>query len=153
MRLRRPTAAVLLACAAVGAGCGGDADSKNAYVDDVQRAQRSFVTRFDQVRERLTATSTLAQDRATLGDFGTATAAFVTALGRVTPPEDVRAEHERLVAAVKEYERQVERAASRLRGGSVQDRAQVRTELSSGVGSTQARIATAIEEINAGLRD
>lgn len=153
MRLRRPTAAVLLACAAVSAGCGGDAEQKNAYVDEVQRAQRTFVTRFDQVRKRLKATSTLDQDRATLGDFGTATRTFVTALGEAKPPPDVRAQHGRLVAAVKEYQRQVERAASRLRGGSAQDRAQVRTELSSGVGATQGRIATAIDEINAGLRD
>jgi len=152
MRLRRPLAALLLALAGLAVGCGGGAGEKNAYVEDVQAAQRMFVTRFDQVRKRLTATSTLAQDRATLGDFGTATGTFVTALKRVKAPAAVREQHRRLIAAVVAYQREVERAAVRLRSGSSQDRARVRTELSSSVEGTQARIAGAIGDINAGLR-
>ena len=153
MRSRRAVVALLACLATLAAGCGGGGEAKNAYVEDVQVAQRTFVARFEQVRGRLTATSTLEQDRATLGDFGKATAGFVAALRRVTPPAEVREEHGRLVAAVLAYERQVEGAAKRLGGGSTQDRARVRTELSSSVERTQAQIAKAVGEINRGLRD
>ncbi len=151
MRSRRAVAALLLSLATLAAGCGGGAEAKNAYVDKVQVAQRAFVARFEQVRGRLTATSTLQQDRATLGDFGSATAEFVTALRRASPPAEVRDEHGRLVAAVVAYQRQVERAQKELSGGTVQDRARVRTQLSSSVERTQAQIATAVADINKGL--
>lgn len=152
MRPGRPIAALVLVLGALAAGCGGDAEEERAYVAEVEAAQRAFVTRFDGVRDRLEATSTLAQDRATLGEFGTATEAFVAALAGIGPPAAVREEHGRLVAAVGVYRREVERAGRRLRGGAVQDRARVRTELSSRVAATQARIAEAVEDINAGLR-
>ena len=116
-------------------------------------AQRTFIARFEQVRGRLKTTSTLEQDRATLGDFGKATTGFVAALRRVTPPAEVREEHGRFVAAVVAFERRIKDAAKRLGGGSAQDRAGVRTELSSGVERTQAQIAKAVGEINRGLRD
>lgn len=153
MRSRRAAGALLACLATLTVGCGGGAEAKNAYVEDVQVAQRAFVARFEQVRGRLTATSTLEQDRATLGDFGKATAGFVAALRGVTPPAEVREEHGRLVAAVLAYEREVERAGKRLSGGSAQERARVRTELSSSVERTQAQIAKAVGEINRGLRD
>lgn len=153
MRLRRPLAALLLACATAAAGCGGDAEAKNAYVEDVRAAQQTFVTRFDQVLKRLTARSTLKQDRATLSRFAAVTASLANTLDRVTPPAAVRDEHDRLVAAVVAYRRDVQRAATSLRRGSVEDRARVRTELSSRVESTQAKITAAIGAINTGLRE
>lgn len=153
MRLRRPTAALLLALAALAAGCGGDAEEKNAYVDDVQAAQRAFVNRFEQVLERLTPTSTLAQDRSTLGDFEQATGRLVTALKRVAVPEEVRDEHGRLVSAISAFRREIGSSQARLHSESAADRARVRTNLSSSVEGTQATIVTAIGDINAALRD
>lgn len=150
---RRLLAALLLALAVLASGCGGDAKERNAYVDAVKTAQRTYTARFDRVRKRLTATSTLPQDRATLGSFKTATASFVAALKGVTPPEVVREQHGRLIAAVAGYQRQVERAEERLASGSAEDRAKVRTELSSSVDATQTAIATAINDINTGLRE
>ena len=153
MRLPCPTAAVLLACTVLGAGCGGDAEEKNAYVEDVQAAQRTFVTRFEQVRKRLTTTSTLAQDQATLEDFQTITERFATTLEKVQPPNEVRTEHGRLVAVIAGYGADVGRARMRLRTASTEDRTIVRTELSSAVAGTQEKIAKAVGDINAALRD
>jgi len=153
MRLRRPVAALVSILVVLAAGCGGDAEEKNAYVDDVQVAQRAFVVRFEQVRKRLTPTSTIAQDRTSLGDFATATATFVAALGKIEPPVEVRDEHRGLVRAVADYQEQVERARAKLRDGSAPARARVRTDLSSSVEGTQAKITEAIGRINAGLRD
>lgn len=152
MRPRRPLAALLLACAALVTGCGGDAEEENAYVDAVSAAQRSYTNRFEQVRTRLTATSTLAQDRQTLADFGEATARFVAVLKRVERPSSVSGEHARLVGALERYERKVEAAAERLRGGSTEERAKIRTELSSAVTRTQEEVVAAIADINEALQ-
>ncbi len=156
MGLRRRALAALLAAlvvATAAAGCGGDAAADNAYVERVGAAQRSYVARFDAVLRRLTPTSTPAQDRDTLAAFGQATRRFATALRAAGPPDGVRAEHGRLVAAVTGYQRRLARAAERLRSGSVADRARARTELSSGAAATQAAITDAVAAINAALRD
>jgi len=152
MPSRRPIVALLLLCAALAAGCGGDAEGKNAYVDDVQAAQRTFVTRFDQVRRRLAATSTLAQDRATLASFAQITGSFDASLARIEPPAGVRKQHRALVAVIARLEQQFERGRLRLRRGSDTDRSVVRTELSSSVDGTQAQVSEAVADINAGLR-
>ena len=152
MRPRHPIVALLLACAALAAGCGGDAEGKNAYVDDVQAAQRTFVTRFDQVRRRLTATSTLPQDRATLASFAQATGRFNATLARIEPPAGVRTQHRALVAVIARLERQFERGRARLQRGSDVDRSVVRTQLSSSVDGTQAEVSKAVADINAALR-
>lgn len=153
MRLRRVLALLLTAAAVLAVGCGnGDARAKNAYVDKVQVAQRTFVTRFGLVRRRLTATSDLRQDRATLADFGDATGRFVAALQRIVPPAAVKAQHGRLIAAARAYERDVEVAGRRLGAGTVTERAAVRTQLSSQVETAQETVQKAISEINAGLR-
>lgn len=153
MRPRRPTAALLLACAALAAGCGAGAEAENAYVDEVQAAQRTFVTRFEQVRKRLTPTSTLAQDQATLADFQRVTRRFTTTLEKVQPPEVARAEHDRLVTVVAGYGADVGRARERLRGASIEDRSAVRTQLSSAVEGTQEQIVKAVGDVNAALRE
>lgn len=143
----------MTAAAVLAAGCGnGDANAKNAYVDQVQAAQRTFVNRFTLVRKRLTATSDLRQDRATLSDFGGATRRFVAALRGIAPPAAVKAQHGRLVAAVRAYETEVDQAGRRLGAGSASERAAVRTQLSSQVEATQEKVQKAISDINAGLR-
>jgi hypothetical protein len=152
MPSRRPIVALLLLCAALAAGCGGDAEGENAYVEDVQAAQRTFVTRFDQVRRRLAATSTLAQDRATLASFAQITGSFDASLARIEPPAGVRKQHRALVAVIARLEQQFERGRLRLRRGSDTDRSVVRTELSSSVDDTQAQVSEAVADINAGLR-
>jgi len=151
MPSRRPIVALLLAWV-LAAGCGGDAEGKNAYVDDVQAAQRTFVTRFDQVRRRLTATSTLAQDRATLASFAQITGAFDATLARIEPPAGVRSQHRALVAVIARLEQQFERGRVGLQRGSAADRSIVRTQLSSSVDGTQAQVTRAVADINAGLR-
>lgn len=152
MPSRRPIAALLLGCTALATGCGGDAEGKNAYVDDVQAAQRTYVTRFDQVRRRLTATSTLAQDRATLASFAQITGRFDATLARIQPPAGVRTQHRGLVAVIARLKQQFERGSVRLQRGSDADRSVVRTQLSSSVDGTQAQVSKAVADINAGLR-
>lgn len=154
MRPSRPGLALLGALLALLlAGCGDDAKTKNAYVQRVDAAQQVYVNRFEQVRRRLTATSTLAQDRATLTSFGAATGEFVKALRGAAPPKDLAKQHQALVDAVAGYGKQVEAAAAKLAKGTTEQRAQVRTDLSSSISDTQRKIADAIGQINTALRD
>ena len=152
MWLRRLCAAIVVTAAALASGCGDDVTARNAYVSDVQRAQSAFVTRFDQTLARLTATSTVAQDRATLATFTQIAGDFRSTLARVEPPSGVRAQHRALVAAVARFRGRLDRARAGLRRGSGADRSAVRTQLSSSVGDTQAEVSKAIERINVALR-
>jgi hypothetical protein len=152
MGSRRTTAALLLAIAAL-AGCGNDdADAENAYVDAVATAQRAYVSRFDETAAKLTPTSSVAQDRVTLGAFGAATQTVVEALRGIEPPAAVREEHDRLVGVLVGYQRQVADARKRLGEGTAAQRARARTELTAGVEATQKRLTDAITAINSELQ-
>ena len=152
MRPRRALALLLVAGAAsTAAGCGSDADTENAYVTQVTSAQADYTREFGRIAKGLTPTSTLVQDRATLGAFGRTTRRFVGELRRIAPPARVRDEHDGLVAAVLGYQQQVERARNRLRDGSNEARAEVRTDLSSSVEETRDRISAAVRAINQDL--
>lgn len=143
----------MLVLAAVAlAGCGGDVTQENDYVEQVGAAQRAYVDRFEAIRVRLTATSTVEQDRQTLADFSTATERFVAKLKAVTRPGRVADEHAELVGALERYERRIDVASRRLESGSATERAKVRTELSSSVVETQEEVVSAIAAINKALR-
>ncbi len=150
---RLPAASVLLAAVTLMAGCGGDPEASNAYVDDVTAAQRAYVNKFTQVSKRLKPTSTLAEDRAALSAFAEANRGFVEELEGITPPESVTEEHAKLVGVVESYGRDVEEAAGLLRSGSAEERAKARTELSSNVEGASREIADAVQAINEGLGD
>lgn len=152
MSSRRLVALLLVALGLAGTGCGGDGKAKNAYVDEVQQAQRSFVASFDGAKARLTPTSTLAEDRSTLRSFAAAAMRFAAQLRRASPPSAVRDEHARLVRVVERYQAAVYRAAGKLTGADRAERVKVRTELSSSVSDTQAKLTEAIGQINQGLR-
>lgn len=153
MRLGCLYGSLLLACAALAAGCGGNADQKNAYVDEVQAAQRSYVTAVDRVLDGLKPASTPAQDRETLSRFGEDTGRFATMLARVEPPADVAKEHRALTTTVVGLRRSLEQAAGRLPGDGVAARAELRQELSRSVADTQGELTRALSDINAALQD
>lgn len=151
MRYRSAVALLLLLAALLSAGCGNDATASNAYVTQVQQAQRTFADSFTNVRRRLAPSSTVAQDRRTLSDFAAAARRFTVALERIEPPDAVRAQHGRLVALVRKYGRGIDRAERQLDGASERERASVRSDLSTSVQDTQDDIGAAINAINAGL--
>ena len=148
---RVTTLALLLAVAGVAAGCGSDSKQANTYVAAVQDAQRAYVTGFDQALARLTPTSTLPQDRATLADFAGLTGRFSASLRHIKPPKAVTRQHAALVRVVARFGAQLTSARARLARGSAADRAVVRTQLSSSVQSTQSAVAKAVTDINQAL--
>lgn len=151
MSPRRPAAVLLAVVALVASGCGSDANADNAYVGRVQRAQAAYVADFGKVLAGLTPTSTVAQDRATLGRFATVAGSYRAQLSDITPPAKVAAEHRALVRVVAGIQQQFASARKRLAEGSPAAAATVRTMLSSSVSVDQERVAKAIGDINATL--
>jgi hypothetical protein len=148
----------LAAVAAVGAGtpalagCGGSDREAERYVEQVNAAQQTFADRFAAIQGRLTTTSSPAQDRRALREFGTATDRIVRDLRAVPAPERVDDLHLRLVAAVAGYGTQIERARGLLEEGDRRQAIRARTELSGAVGDVSRQITTAITAINRRLQ-
>ena len=86
MRFRFLQLLALLLLALLTGGCGDDTKAANDYVEQVSQAQRGFADSFRDVRQRLAPTSTLKQDRETLGRFSEAAKRFTDQLGRITRP-------------------------------------------------------------------
>jgi hypothetical protein len=153
-RLVRALAAILLA-GALGllvAGCGDGAKEKNAYVEQVNGAQKAFAERFDEIQSTLSTTSTPAEDRRALTAFGQATDKVVRELRGITPPGEVQDLHARLIAAVASYGQELRRAQAQIRTDDATQVKQARTDLSTGVRRVQERIADAVSAINAKLQ-
>jgi hypothetical protein len=147
-------AAVVLAvaCALGAAGCGGETQENNAYVDAVNRAQSDFAAQFKQLSRRITPTSTASQDRETLRGFESVIDGVVRRLRTVEPPERVRGLHDELIGAIEGYGREIEKARDRFRSRSPARIIAAQTELISGITAVSARINRTINRINSRLR-
>jgi hypothetical protein len=146
--------AVALAAVAVpvAAGCSSD-DEANAYVSRVNRAQDDFATTFRRLSSQITATSTPADDRRTLGRFSAAVDRAVVRLRAVEPPAEVAGLHRQLIGAIDGYGREIERARAAFRSTSTRRIIAAQTELVSAITAVSARINRTIEQINATLEE
>jgi hypothetical protein len=146
-------AAVLAAVVPVAAGCSNEADERNAYVAEVNRAQTDFASTFDRLGAQITATSSPQQDRRTLRGFSDAVDRAVTRLRRVDPPEDVRVLHRRLIAAIDAYGREIDKARVAFRSTSTARIIEAQTELISAITTVSRRINGTISQINRTLKE
>ena len=95
--------AVALALAGAAAGCGGDVQKDNAYVDRVNLAQTQFASSFARLSREITASSTPAHDRKTLRAIEGSINTTVTDLRAIHPPDKVKSLHGDLVDAIAAY--------------------------------------------------
>ncbi len=111
MRILAPVL-VVIAVAVGGTACGGEDEAKrrNAYADQVNRAQSNFAASFRSLSERITSTTTPNQGRRTLQGFEDAVNAVVRDLSAIQAPEDVRPLHQQLIAQMRGYGREIARA-------------------------------------------
>lgn len=93
----------LLAAAVVLAGCGGDAEERNAYVDEVNRAQQSFAQASNRVTTELGRSSSIGSYREGLEELVAALDETTAQLRDVEPPDAVSTQHEELVNALDSY--------------------------------------------------
>ena len=109
---------IVVALALVAAGCGTDTKAANDYVDAVNQAQNHFAPKFDQLSGQITSTSTPAQDRQTLDGFRQAIDKVVADFRAVKAPDKVKALHDKLIAEISAYGRQIDKA----KGGVLRQR-------------------------------
>ncbi|MGK2939371.1 MAG: hypothetical protein ACSLFR_16480 [Solirubrobacteraceae bacterium] len=153
LKLSRILLVAFAAVALIAAGCGGDTEEKNDYVDQVNKAQTEFADQVTKLSTAITSTSSSSADQKTIGSYQTAVDGVVKDLEGITPPEDVKAEHQQLVDAMSTYGESVGTALKDLQGGSAQDRLKAATELQTASTTAGTQINQAIEAINKKLQE
>jgi hypothetical protein len=146
-------AVVLAAAVPVAAGCSSDSDEANAYVSQVNRAQEDFASTFRRLSAQITATSSPADDRRTLGRFSDAVDRAVVRLRAVEPPTSVEGLHRQLIVAIDGYGREIEKARTAFRSSSTRRIITAQTELIGAITAVSARINRTIAQINETLKD
>jgi Tfp pilus assembly protein PilP len=144
---------LLVALALVASGCGSDTKEANDYVDAVNRAQNDFATKFDQLSGQITSTSTAAQDRQTLDGFKQAIDKVVADFRAVKAPEKVKPLHDRLIAEISAYGREIDKAKGAFSDDDPQAIVKAQADLVSAVTRVQAQINKTIADINKKLRE
>jgi hypothetical protein len=144
---------VLAALALVAAGCGGDTDKKNDYVNAVNAAQTKFQTTFDRLQADITATSTPRQDRATLDRFRKAVDTVVAELRAIKPPGSVKTLHSQLISQVSGYGAEIDRAKTAFASRDPQKVIAANTKFASAVTKVSQKITATIDAINKRLHE
>ena len=140
---------LLLLAAVLLAGCGGgDTKTNNAYVDQVNKVQSEFAATFERLSGQITATSTAAQDRATLESFKKAIDGTVADLRAITPPGKVKDLHAQLAATIARYGSAIAAAEKGLTHADAATRAKAASRLSQETSTTSADFSRVIDEIN-----
>lgn len=154
-RLSRRLAATVTALVAVTAiaGCGGGTSTKekNAYAREVNAAQQRFATTVSTVAQPGTAGSIATQQR-TLTRFKRAIDSVVRDLRGIDAPSEVTKQHERLVAVMSGFGKDIGEASAAMRNPTPQRIELAKRRLAGVTQSVNARVAAAIAAINAKLR-
>lgn len=146
------TLTLTLVAGAFAAGCGGDSEDRNAYVDQVNRAQQSFADTVQELSGQITDQSTTESDRETLGRFETAIDGVVENLSSIEPPEEVSTQHGELVETIDGYGDEVSAAVDALEGDEPEELVRAQRELLEATGEVSADINRSIGEINGRLQ-
>jgi hypothetical protein len=148
---RRRIFAVLGALALASAGCGGT-EERNAYVDEVNRAQTAFARDFERVTRETRATATPEESQRLLRDYRAVVTGVVRRLRAADPPGEVRGLHDELVGQFQLYDGQLTRFGSRLRSTRADEVLRAQAELTREVSVISRRIEQTIGRLNDELR-
>ena len=151
MRARAGTLLALIA-AAVLAGCGGGDGANDDYVTALNQAQNGLLKRVTQLNTRITATSTPAQDRATLKAYEAAVGTAVRDLRAIDPPDGFDGLPQQFVGEVAESGTVVRRARTQLGSGSAKSSLTVRRTLPTSLERIAQKLNATIKAINAKLQ-
>jgi hypothetical protein len=146
---------LLLVAAVLGlAACGQDkrAEQRNAYADQVNRAQSNFAQSFKSLSRRITKTTTPGRGRRTLQGFEDAVDNVVTDLRRIDAPSDVQPLHRRLIDEIASYGRAIHRAKIAFATGSPQRILRAQSALVNSTTAISERINRTIAAINQRLQ-
>jgi hypothetical protein len=123
--------------------CGDNARVvRNAYVQQVNSAQTEFGNTVATVSKRITAKSSSSEDRKTLQSFERAIQVVVKKLKAITPPSNVKTEHQALIGAMSTFGVQIEKASVALKNPDT-----------TAIAGAQRTIQTATETVNASINN
>jgi len=136
------------------AACGSDdaAKERNAYADQVNRAQTSFAQTFKSLSRRISSTTTPARGRRTLQGFEDAVDTVVTDLQRIDAPSDLQPLHRQLIDEIADYGRAIGEAKDEFATGSPQRSEDAQSALADAATKIRARINRTIAAINRELQ-
>jgi hypothetical protein len=147
---------LLVAATALGvAACGNSeqrAEQRNAYADEVNRAQSSFAESFRSLSRRITSTTTPNQGRRTLQGFEDAVDTVVAQLRAIDAPADLQPLHRRLIAEIAGYGRAIHRAKLAFATGAPQRILDAQSRLVATTTRISSRINRTIAAINRQLQ-
>ena len=144
---------IVVALAFAASGCGADTKAANDYVDAVNKAQNGFAAKFDELSGRITSTSTAAEDRKTLDGFKKAIDKVVNDFRAVKAPDQVKPLHDRLIAEISAYGREIDKAKAAFSDEDPKAIVKAQADLVSAVTRVQAQINATISDINKKLRE
>lgn len=147
---RRILRVVVVLVALIVAGCGGDTEEKNAYVDQVNQAQQRLATAAARANA-ITETSSKRSDIRTLNTYRAAISRIVADLRKITPPEEVKAEHQQLIDAQRPFGASIDALIKAVEGGSPAAILKAKNATDAASQDTGTKTNTVREKINAKL--
>ena len=150
-RIASPATAIVLAVA-LGACGTQDRDAKNNYVKQVNAAQTQFATAATRVKQQITKESSPRQDRRSLARFVSTIEVLVARLGAIKVPDDVRAQHRRLVAVMADHAKEVSQITTTMGSATTAELEDVQRKLSAATITVNANLSSATDSINTKLR-
>lgn len=145
----------LIAAGALVAGCGGDAEESNDYVDAVNGAQIEIVGEITQAASEIPAANSNNPEAAVEGAEAMA-AVFgdgAETIAAIDPPEDVADLHDELVALLEDVETQIDDAAQLLSSDDPAELQEGATAITAAGAESQTEFDRIITEINAQLQN
>jgi Tfp pilus assembly protein PilP len=144
LRVLLPIVALVVSLGVVACG-GSDTDEKNKYVDQVNAAQQKFA---DAVTKLNTGASSPAEAKQTFDQLDPLLSDVVSDLQAIDPPDEVKAEHEKLTTLIKDFQTDLKKNAADLGNGDISAAQKIATDASKlGTDFDQT-----IDDINSKLR-
>ena len=135
--------------------CGGDdgssTDDKNEYIDKVNAAQKEFA---DGVQKLNLSNPSSPEDFSnSLDQLDPLLSGIVSDLEGIDPPEDVKAEHDKLVSSMKEYQTVLKDNKEGLTSGDQAQTQESAQAIATASSSFQSEFGSTVTQINTKLRE
>ncbi len=145
--------ALAIASALTVAACGGDADEKNAYVDDINNVTSTLNSGLTEISTEAATVGSPEQAAGIFSDFAAQLDTAAAQIEDISPPDDVAGLHYQLVDEITTLSAAATGAADEIGAGGPAAVAGVATGFIGEANRLSAEVDTTISEINRQLQD
>jgi hypothetical protein len=153
-RIALPLLALLVVAAGV-AACGGDdgtsADDKTEYIEQLNDAQEKFAAEVQKLNLRNP--SSAEGFKQSLDGLDPLLSGIVSDLRAIEPPDEVKAEHDRLISLMQGYQKTVKDNKEGVTSGEQQRTLEAARAIATGGRQFQTEFRRTISQINSQLRE